>query len=197
MRNSIDHLLRLTGDRLRHWVVVLVCVPSLIAIPTPGMTLRWGAASQQSCTQRPGDVCRCPAWRKAAGVCCCSKALVRSSPKQRPGCCAVPNGAPTTGQSRVASCCHPGAPKVSADAHSRSLARKSTRGAPPEWSACPCGDRTGSSLSLVAQPRIVPPIVCVAGMVRSGFAHELSAINAESWPSRPATPPPRIRLLST
>lgn len=185
-----NHSPRSIRDRFGRWLIALVCVPALIAVPTPGLTFTWGNSTAKSCTQRPGDICRCPAWRKAAGVCCCSKPLVKTASKKPGSCCATP---PVT---QVASCCRPGGTGPDRPTLQRSVAGKSAKPPRPEWSACPCGDRSGGSFSLVAQPRIVPPTVCLAGLLPVAQADVPVVMDAESVLRRPVTPPPRLRLLS-
>lgn len=182
------------------WAVIVVCLPPLVLIPAPGLRFSWSAAGEpRCCTARPGSICRCPQWRRDAGVCCCSRGagarLVTSDESREAAttatCCSIRTGQKV---SAPATCCsQPTRTQAMACGQAGGPSQPKRSALSASWQACPCGDESnGGDLSLVAKPRVVPG--------RLSYRPEVTAVIFAGWPSRhlstrtdsPEDPPPRI-----
>ena len=183
------------------WAVIVFCLPSLVLVPAPGLRFAGTSSGEpRCCTARPGSVCRCPQWRRDAGVCCCSRsagATLLTSEQgtavaKTPGasCCSVTSSGDrrdtavcrlSTTRSQTACCRQTAGPQ--AKHRSRSAA----------WQACPCGDEgSGTDASLVAKPRVVPVRLSYCPDSAAVFLIGLPAHRYFTRTDSPEDPPPRI-----
>lgn len=184
-----------TPGRLVRWLVILLAVPPLVLVPAPGWSFS-GDGTERSCTARPGSVCRCPQWRRDAGVCCCSKGAVRPPSS----CCSVKS---STGRSSAqcslgdknssakagrATCCSSERTSATGASSRASLHERPTA---PVWQACPCGDDGTGGFSLVAKPRMAVASQGYCPIPVRRFVTGHTSQDAPECFNSPEDPPPR------